>query len=712
MNTTLESSSRPVIKLGGATVADASAIQDTLSTIDWMEQPTLVVSAPAGITDKLIHCSTLSSTDRISTLQDVRDHFAAMALALLPLEKAMPYLNDLDCCLSKSHRFCGNRIIARGELWNARLITHYINHLGHNAYTLDARLFLTTEKPSDRSKTSINGIINNTLSKLLKPTGIPVVTGFIGRDKQGNDSNLGRDGSDYTAALVAAATDASRVDFITSTRGIRSADPRYLGDDGLRIPIVNYPDARTIAQLGGGVLHARTIGPLEQANIPAQIFQPGQNYYATHIQADTAWPELGLGIFTNQSKTNEHHILIPSADPHTAQHVACLLKTTLQQRTGLPIKYCQAESDIVKITCAKSILKPCLQAVHDELYGSCLHPDSRPTPLPVIHVVLYGPGKVGSAVLKRIRQQQWLARLEYGLDIRLQAVVNSKRAVLLSKHNQGTSISSQSLWKKLTLGTSKKPALTLVIDTTAAHEIADKHVGWLNNGYAVVTANKLSLSTDHDSYKPLLNNKLLAPSATVGAGLPIIKTLQQQLNNGQVPTTFTAVLSGSINFLLEQIQQKPNYTQALQQAQQLGLVEPDPETDLSGLDTARKSIILARTLGDYLSIDDVDLEPLPNGETLEQLAISATQQNKKLAYLVHWRPSQIQIRLEMIHCDSPLSISGVNNAIQIDIQGQDSLIIKGPGAGVDVTADAVYRDTLLIAANALKTQSTKTYKAA
>jgi len=353
------------------------------------------------------------------------------------------------------------------------------------------------------------------------------------------------------------------------------------------------------------------------------------------------------------------------------------------------------------------LLNPCLQAVHQRLYGKYDHAGNK---LQRIDVVLYGPGKVGQAVLNRIAEQHWLARLEHRLDIQLRAVVNSQHATLIDEQHQSTTMTSHALWQQLSAKKNNGNRFTIIIDTTSANQIAQQHANWLQQGYAVITANKLSLSSDDKSYQQLQAHPLFAGSATVGAGLPIITALQNLQVAGQTPSSFTAVLSGSINFLLEQLQLRPDYLQALTKAQQLGLVEPDPKADLSGLDTARKSLILARLLGDNLSLSDVNYQPLPVAKQLEQSSIIATNNGQRLAYIVEWQPGHINIRLQTISADSCLAVNGVHNMIRINSNNdQEHMIIAGPGAGINITADAVYRDLILVAnrASLMKSQVSK-----
>ncbi len=691
MKTKSEWQQRPVIKLGGITVASTTNILKTLTSIRWNEEPILIVSAPAGITDQLLNCAQLNGDNRHQALQSVRWHFADIAMGLLSDASRKCYLGIIDRWLQQHAATSSTeRLVARGELWNAHLIAAHLSENSLPAYPVDARKFVLTES-SDKP-----AIITDDIKAHLTAQGIAVVTGFIARNRQHNSCTLGRDGSDYTAALIAAKTAACRVDFITSTRGIRSADPAQLGSPGLRIPMIDYPAARTIARLGGGVLHPRTIGPLQQHNIPVRVFQPAQAAHATHIMADARWPLLGLGIFTRTVSPHLSELLIPVANPAIARRLAPILSRKLQQRPELPTQSCSAEHDKVHITCVPEMLNLCLRAVHDELYGTSLHPDTKQSSLPRVAVVLYGPGKVGNAVIDRLHQQQWLTRLDHRLHLHLHAVVNSEYACKQSEGGKTTQTTSQALWQEIATNPAITPDFTVVIDTTAAREVARQHRYWLNQGFGVITANKLSLSADDHTYLELQVHPLFAASATVGAGLPIITTLKQLQNAGQTPTGFTAILSGSVNYLLEQLQQHPDYNQAMAQAQQLGLVEADPHTDISGLDTARKSIILARLLGDQLTVKDVECQPLPPAKQLEQLALNANDTQQRLVYLAHWEPGQISIRLESVAADSSLVITGVNNIIKISSGDQQkNIIISGPGAGIEVTADAVFRDLFM-----------------
>lgn len=679
---------KPVIKLGGVTVADAARVRHTLGHIDWNEQPLLVVSAPAGVTDLLYEAARKRSTKRRALLHPIRQHFAESAAQLLGAAAAARFMQSIDHWLQHHANKAGEaRLVARGELWNARLIAGWLNASDQLANAIDARAFIRLDPATGRAT------VTPALFTALSQAGIPVITGFIACDDEQRTCNLGRDGSDLSAALIAAELGADRVDFVTSTHGIRSADPQRLGDEGLPIPAVSYRLARRITKWGGGVLHPRTIQPLRAAGIPARIFKPGQAHLATRVQASTDWPETGLGIFHVSRGTRGIEWLVPCPCPNIAARLAPALQTYLRQSGKLRKITCRHRHDRVYVRCSRRRQTRCLHTLHDGLYGTRLASDPMARSVPAIDVVVYGPGKVGSAVLRRLREQAWLCRLENGIALRLRGMVNSREGQWFAADGSTHSLPHAAFHRHLLAYGAEAP--TVIIDTTSASEVAAQHLGWLQRGFGVVTANKLALSADNLHYLKLQQHPLYAASTTVGAGLPIISTLKKLNQNGQTPQSFSAVLSGSINFLLDQVNQGAEFDQALQQAIDKGLVEPDPQADLSGLDCARKGVILARLLGDSLSLADVDLEPVPDGVTLEDLRSEARQKQQLLAYRVNWHPGKLRIRLEAVRKDDGLLVPGVDNAIRIqaDSRGND-IRITGPGAGIAVTADGVYRDLL------------------
>lgn len=688
-------SGNPVIKLGGVTVADADKVQYTLKHIDWHERPLLVVSAPAGVTDILFEAARKQGSRRSALLYPIRQHFAKSANMLLGEQMGSQWITIIDDWLQQQAQDADqSRLVARGELWNASLIAAYLQTHGKLAKAIDARAFIRFDTNTKQA------VVKSSMMAALNTPGTPVVTGFIARDRHQKTCTLGRDGSDYSAALIAVALSASRVDFITSTQGIRSADPHRLGANGIIIPAVNYRCAQRITQWGGGVLHPRTIEPLHIKQIPARIFTPGQAHLATHIQSQTDWPVTGLGIFHRTSSYRYVEWLIPCASKLIAIRMVKQLQQLLPLSKKLRHISCQQHYDQVYVRCPRKRQTLCLHVLHDILYGTQLANDGIDRSIPNVNVILYGPGKVGSAVLQRIREQNLLCRIENGFSLQLRGIVNSKGAEWIDNENGNRSVSHECFREYMDKYLSNTHCV--IIDTTSSPDVATQHLQWLQQQFAVVTANKLALSSDQKDYLTLTQHPLYAASTTVGAGLPMIKTLKQLRNNNQIPRAFSAVLSGSINYLLSTLNEGSGFDQALSQAINQGLVEPDPSADLSGLDTARKAIILSRYLGDTLSLADVKLEPLPDKAKLERLHHQASQQQQRLAYLVSWHPGHLEVKLESIANNDEKAVAGVDNVMLIHTDNNNPIRIAGPGAGIGVTADGVYRD-LLQQAHALLT---------
>ncbi len=678
---------KPVIKLGGVTVADADKVQYTLKHIDWNEQPLLVVSAPAGVTDILFEAARKQGFRRSALLFPIRQYFAKSAYTLLGRQIGHQWVTTIDEWLEQQAQHADqSRLVARGELWNASLIATYLQTRGKLAKAVDARKFIRFDTNTKQA------VVKSALMVALDTLDIPVITGFIARDQYQQTCTLGRDGSDYSAALIAVALSASRVDFITSTQGIRSADPRRLEANGVIIPAASYRCAQRITQWGGGVLHPRTIEALRTKQIPARLFTPGQAQIATHIQAQTDWPSTGLGIFHKPDTYRYVEWLIPCASRRIAVRMTRRLQHLLPLSKKLRHVSYRQQGDQVYIRCLRKRQTLCLQVLHDLLYGTQLANDSIGRSIPSVNVILYGPGKVGSAVVQQIREQNLLCRIENGFSLQLRGIVDSKGAQWIDSENHSRCMSHECFGEYMHQYLSNSRCI--IIDTTSSPDVASQHLQWIQQEFAVITANKLALSSDQKDHLTLTQHPLYTASTTVGAGLPMIQTLKQLHSKNKVPQAFSAVLSGSVNYLLSSMNKGTGFAQALSQANKQGLVEPDPAADISGLDTARKAIILARHLGDALSLADVKLKPLPGEAELERLNHKARQQQQRLAYLVNWRPGHLEVKLESIANNDQKAVAGVDNVMLIHTNSGDTIRIAGPGAGIDITANRIYRDLL------------------
>ena len=629
---------RRVIKLGGATLRDLEVAQTTLRSLDLTSDSVLVVSAPGGMTDQILG----------GEWSQVRSRLVRYANVFSPA-RASSFIEAVDAWLNDCESLPEPRRVAQGELWSAELITALLRNTGRNAHAVDARTIIRIRD----GLATVEFTADLDLSE-----SIPVVTGFIASGPKGETLTLGRDGSDFSAALIAEAVAAKTVDFVTDTRGIRTADPRWISGTQ-RLRSLSFTEARLVTKLGGGVLHDRTIGPLERAGIAARVYAPGNPRLATHIGAQ-CHSSLGTGLFLLGNSC-----VLPVQDTGCAEVVADAVGGVVCTDEFTHVRYDGSDRD--------DALR-WLRATHAVLFENCRD----------VEVVLYGPGSVGREFIEQIHDRQLALRARFGVGLCLRGIARRSGAILYDASGYSRPAAPAELAQ------SAQPVI--IVDTTASPDVASLHSHWLRAGHCVVTANKLGLADDDQWWSLLKENRYYA-SATVGAGLPMLEGCRQR--RLETADEFRGVLSGSVNFLLDRVSQGTPFGEALDEARTAGLVEPDPRVDLEGTDTARKAVILARALGLDIPNEHITIEPLD--EARVSAAARALAPGQRLAYVATLENRRITISLEAIQSGSFLSVTGTGNVLEVLRNNERLLAIAGPGAGIRVTAAAVLRDCIAAA---------------
>lgn len=806
-----------VLKFGGTSVGSIEGILNVKKIVEAETEPVIVVvSALSGITDQLYKVSRLASQGDESYIDEYRTMLARhidMINTVVDEEKIQSVIeavksefNDLGNILrgiyliKDSSPKITDTIVAYGEVLSSIIVANTIQDAVH----FDAKKFIKTVNQFDKHNVDFaktNELIKQTFKNLPK---ISVCGGFISTDSTTNFvTNLGRGGSDYTAAILAAALNARLLEIWTDVDGFMTADPKIISSTYV-IEKLSFSEAMELCNFGAKVIYPPTIFPVFHKNIPVVIkntFNPdapgtyisqeksgepskaikgissindtslitiqglgmvgviGVNYRIFRVLAKN-----GISVFlvSQASSENTTSIGVRNADSELAVKVlrqefaaeitrgeidnifsednlatVAIVGDNMKRTPGIAGKLfgTLGKNGINVIACAqgasetnisfvtdRTSLRKALNVIHDSFFLSEYQ---------VINLFVVGIGTVGSSLLEQIRKQQPKLMAQNSLKIKVVGIASSKK-MLFSREGINLENYREQLFSEGLDATSKSIGREVIgmnifnsvfVDCTANQEIADLYQSLLENNVSVVTANKIAASSAYDKYIKLKETsrrkgvKFLFET-NVGAGLPIINTMNSLINSGDHIQKMQAVLSGTLNFIFNTISSEIPLSKAILMAKEAGYSEPDPRIDLSGKDVVRKLVILAREAGYRVEQEDVEKNLfIPDKyfqgsidefwRTIPELDAEFEERRKKIAVQnKRWR---FVATMEMGKCSVGLTevdslhpfydLQGSNNIILITTERYNEfpMIIKGYGAGASVTAAGVFSDIISIA---------------
>jgi len=361
---------------------------------------------------------------------------------------------------------------------------------------------------------------------------------------------------------------------------------------------------------------------------------------------------------------------------------------------------------------------------------NCLHEQFFEEETKQVNLFIAGVGNVGKSLIEQIKQQKKYIKSTLKIKLKVIALSNSRTMVFdengldledwesVLKNGQPTEpMAFFEATKNLNLRNS------IFIDITANEAIANTYSHYLKQSISVVACNKIACSSTVDNYKELkqLSHKYNVPflfETNVGAGLPVIDTLKHLINSGDKVHTVNAVLSGSLNFIFNNFNKNTTFHDVVKQAQAEGFTEPDPRIDLSGVDVARKLLILARESGEMLEMDAIENDPflpkecmeaasvelfyetLKTNEAVFQKLFSSAESNQcKLKYVAAFKDGKSKVGLQEIPAGHPFyNLEGKDNIVMFytNRYTEQPMIIKGAGAGSEVTASGLFADIIRI----------------
>ena len=807
-----------VLKFGGTSVGSVESILSLKEIVlkEAQEQNlVVVVSALGGITDKLIQTSRLAVEGKDEWRQEfdnmVDRHHKMIDTIITDAKKRETLFNTVDSLFEQLRSIyfgvflihdlsskTQDAIVSYGERLSSQIVATLID----GARWFDSREFIKTEYKNGKHQLDAeltNTLVRKAFSDLPR---ISLVPGFISKDKHnGETTNLGRGGSDYTAAIIAAALNADVLEIWTDVDGFMTADPKVI-PAAYTINQLSYIEAMELCNFGAKVIYPPTIYPVCIKNIPIKVkntFNPEHPGTLIKEKIDddnkpikgissikgttlitvtglsmvgvigvnrrifTALADNGISVFlvSQASSENSTSIGVKDDDAEAAIEVLnnefrkeietgamypmsaesglatiAIVGENMKHTPGIAGKLFGAlgRSGISIIACAQGasetnisfvvqqdFLRKSLNVIHDSFFLS---------EYKVLNIFICGIGTVGGKLIEQIRDQQEVLKKENRLNLNVVGIASSSKAIFsrdgidLYNYKSALDASEPSNSQKLLEGILKMNIFNSVfVDCTASQEIADLYEPLLKHNVSVIACNKIAASSDYENYIKLKNIALTHGvkfrfETNVGAGLPIIGTINDLVHSGDRILKIEAVLSGTLNFIFNELSADVPFSETVRRAREQGYAEPDPRIDLSGMDVIRKLVILAREAGYQVEPKDVekhlfvpdeyfegDVETfwqrLPElDEDFEKRRQTLEKENKRWRFVACLDGGKTCVSLQAVDIHHPFyDLEGSNNIVMLTTERYKEypMLIQGYGAGASVTAAGVFANIMSIA---------------
>ncbi|MCI5522768.1 MAG: bifunctional aspartate kinase/homoserine dehydrogenase I [Treponema sp.] len=818
------------LKFGGTSMGSARRILDSVDIMIGRakaDRISVVVSAVAGVSNKLqaaidgcvsgntagvfvselrsIHqdiCAELKSTLPEFNTESV---MAKIELNLAELEKLLSGISSFGECPNGVH--C--RIMGMGELMCAPIVEAVLLAKKQSVILLDSRKFIFTtgdQKEGDPDYSHCADAFADYRDGSAPMAQILLFPGFICSWISGTGAKpvmglLGRNGSDFSAAIVGSCLGSSKVEFWTDVDGIYTADPRVV-KDAILVGAMTYEEAMELSFFGSKVLHPKTLAPLAAKNIEAWSlnshnpsargtcigkgpYELGKNEGPVRgisclkdcamisvtgagmkgrkgmaARIFSAVSNAGISVLLITQSSSEYTVsfcvrkayaakvqdilksefaleistkLLNPIEVYDDLAIVSIIGDAMKQKRGV------AGTFFDSLASRDINIKAIAQGSSERSISAVIKAEDGDMAVRVVHqfffntvqsiqVYAFGAGTIGGTMLDQIHEQH-NALLEQGIDVRVMAIANIDGMIFnaegIDLDNWRDKVKAEgkktNLDEILEFVKETKPLNPIFVDCTASYDLPERYLDIFKAGMSIATPNKRANSMDMDFYHKLREtaNQMhvrFLYETNVGAGLPIIDTLQNLFKSGDKLTGFNGIMSGSLSYIFGKLDEGKKFSEAVLEAKALRYTEPDPRDDLKGTDVARKALIIAREAGMEIELKDIEmrsifpenfslegtpedfLKKLPELDSyFEEKMAALKKENKVLRMAASIKDGKVSVGMLEVGPEDPLyAVKGGENAFVFHTARYTPipLTVRGYGAGAGVTAAGVFGDIL------------------
>lgn len=682
-----------VLKFGGSSVASATNMSRVLDIVEAEARKgrvILVSSAISGCTDAL-----LSGAEE--QFREMEKRHADIVRRLFTGANRTSLQERLDALFRQMRQAPADEKVTFGEIFSTTILAAKLETEGYKTVWLDSRdLVVKDNEPLtyQRIKAALNAA----------EADIYVAPGFICHDTSGKVSTLGRGGSDYSAALYAAAVKADSLQIWTDVPGIMTANPKQV-PAARTVPRMSYAAALDMASHGAKVLYAPTVAPAMEAGIDIEIrntFAPDGKFTVIGNCPDASrW----IGVASQGNVIRLVGAGVPAQDSLEQAGKALA-------EAGIAAVKMSADGPSLEIEVKEAVLDQALRALHRAFF--------QEMPVQEVNLFIAGNGAVGQALVQMVSESAGAVKERTGKHLRIVGLANSRqygidlggKPVIGQKGDYIQAILEQA------------PKGSIFVDATNSETLYLRYPELLQAGIGIVSSNRRSFAGSYTDFAAMHlaareNGVPLRYETTVGAALPILDSIARGANSCDEVLSIEAVVSCTLNQILSDYRPGgASFASMVKKAQEAGLTEADPRLDLGGKDALRKLLILAREAGIPLEEAQVKVDPVVPENLLEgslfqfyegleayepqwaRQALEAEQQGFRRRF-VAWLEKKEEgymagIGLRNVPPVHPAyHLRGTENAIIVRSAFHPyPLVIQGPGEGAREAASSILNDIL------------------